>query len=41
MQRERYRVCSGFRTFIQGVAMQRPKEAGYNRPEVFAIDDWR
>jgi hypothetical protein len=31
----------GFRTFIQGVAMQRPNEAGYNRPEVFAIDDWR
>lgn len=38
-----YRIMlgRGFRTFIQGVAMQRPNEAGYNRSDVFAIDDWR
>ena len=32
---------AGFRTFRQGVAMQRGADAGYNRPEVFLIDDWR
>jgi hypothetical protein len=31
----------GFHTEMQGVAMQRPNEAGYNRPGVFVIDDWR
>jgi GNAT superfamily N-acetyltransferase len=31
----------GFRLFIQGVAMQRPNEPGYNRPDRFVIDDWR
>lgn len=31
----------GFRTFIQGVAMQRPDEPSYNRAETYAIDDWR
>lgn len=31
----------GYRAFLQGVAMQRPNEAGYNRPDVFALDDWR
>lgn len=31
----------GFRTFLQGVAMQRPNEAGYNRSDCFVIDDWR
>ena len=31
----------GFRAFFQGVAMQRPKEPGYNRPDCFVIDDWR
>jgi len=34
-------LARGFRTFIQGVAMQRPNEAGFNRPDVFVIDDWR
>ncbi|WP_082037840.1 GNAT family N-acetyltransferase [Flavihumibacter solisilvae] len=32
---------SGFRTQIQGVAMSRPNESGYNRPGVYLIDDWR
>lgn len=31
----------GFRTDFQGVAMHRPNEPGYSRPDVFAIDDWR
>lgn len=31
----------GFRTDYQGVAMQRANDAGYNRADVFAIDDWR
>jgi len=30
-----------FRTDLQGVAMQRPNEAGYNRPGAYLIDDWR
>jgi len=31
----------GYRTLLQGVALHRPNEAGYSRPEVFALDDWR
>ncbi|MGH7896710.1 MAG: GNAT family N-acetyltransferase [Candidatus Binatia bacterium] len=31
----------GFRTELVGVAMQSGNEPGPNRPEVFAIDDWR
>jgi len=40
---ESYRVMvsRGFRTVIQGVAMQKANEAGYNRPGVFVLDDWR
>jgi hypothetical protein len=40
---EAYRqmLARGFRTDIQGVVMSRPNEAGYNRPEVYLIDDWR
>ena len=34
-------LARGFRTDIQGVAMHRPDEPGYNRPEVYVIDDWR
>ncbi len=30
-----------FRTQTQGVAMHRPNEPGYNRPEIYVIDDWR
>jgi GNAT superfamily N-acetyltransferase len=30
----------GFKTLFQGVAMQRPNEPGYNRSDVFAMDDW-
>jgi predicted N-acetyltransferase YhbS len=37
----RYLVARGFRTIIQGVAMHRPNEPGYSRPDVWALDDWR
>ena len=32
---------AGFRSTVQGVAMQRDADPGYNRPDVFVIDDWR
>ena len=40
---EAYRglLAAGFRIESQGVAMQRPNEAGFNRPGVYVIDDWR
>jgi GNAT superfamily N-acetyltransferase len=44
LARERaYRMmrARGFRTVVQGVAMHRPNEPGYGRPDVLAIDDWR
>jgi GNAT superfamily N-acetyltransferase len=31
----------GFRPARYGLAMQRPNEPGYNRPGVYALDDWR
>lgn len=37
----RHLLARGFRTDLQGVAMSRPNEAGYNRPGVYLIDDWR
>jgi GNAT superfamily N-acetyltransferase len=37
----RHLLARGFRTEIQGVAMQRPNEPGFNRPDVYVIDDWR
>jgi GNAT superfamily N-acetyltransferase len=30
-----------FRPFLEGIAMLRPDEPGYNRPDCFVIDDWR
>jgi GNAT superfamily N-acetyltransferase len=40
---EAYRqmIARGFRIAFQGVAMQRPNEPGYNRPDVYVLDDWR
>jgi predicted N-acetyltransferase YhbS len=40
---EAYRqmLARGFRTDLLGVAMDKPNEAGYNRPGVYVIDDWR
>ncbi len=37
----RHMLQSGFRTNMCGIAMQRPNEAGYNRPGVYLISDWR
>lgn len=34
-------LAHGFRTTLQGIAMHRPNEPGYSRPDVFALDDWR
>jgi GNAT superfamily N-acetyltransferase len=40
---EAYRLLlgRGYRTWLQGVAMHRPNDAGYNRPGVYVVDDWR
>jgi hypothetical protein len=37
----RHMMAYGFRTDFQGVAMQRHNDPGYNRSEVYVIDDWR
>jgi GNAT superfamily N-acetyltransferase len=37
----RHLVARGFRTEIQGVAMHRQNDAGYCRPGLYIIDDWR
>lgn len=37
----RHMLERGYRVDRQGVAMHRGNDAGYNRPDVFAIDDWR
>lgn len=34
-------LARGFRTEVQGLAMDRPDEVGYNRPGAYLIDDWR
>ena len=34
-------AARGFRTQLQGVAMQRDDRSGFNRPDAFVIDDWR
>lgn len=31
----------GYQVTMQGVAMQRPHAAGFNRPDAYVIDDWR
>lgn len=38
-----YRIMlqRGFKSRAQGVAMQRPDQPGFNRPDAFVIDDWR
>ena len=37
----RLMIDLGFRTTMQGVAMHRPWIEAYDRPDVFALDDWR
>ena len=34
-------LAHGHQTFVHGVAMHRPNEAGYSRPDAFVLDDWR
>jgi hypothetical protein len=34
-------INRGYRTGLQGVAMHRPNESGYNRTDTYVIDDWR
>ncbi len=34
-------LARGFRADFLGLSMVRPNEAGYNRPDVYLIDDWR
>ena len=35
------RVAGGYRVTGQGVAMQRPHVAGFNRADAYVMDDWR
>ncbi|MGC2308563.1 MAG: hypothetical protein WA461_09170 [Nitrososphaeraceae archaeon] len=34
-------LSNGFRIDMLGIAMQKGYDAGYNRSEVYIIDDWR
>jgi GNAT superfamily N-acetyltransferase len=34
-------LSNGFRIDILGIAMQKGNDEGYNRPDVYIIDDWR
>jgi hypothetical protein len=34
-------LLKGFRSYMIGIIMQRNNESGYNRPDVYAIDDWQ
>ena len=41
-QRDYAKMLShGFHIDMLGVAMQRGNDMGYNRPDVYIIDDWR
>jgi GNAT superfamily N-acetyltransferase len=37
----RHLLNRGFRTQMQGVAMLKPAAGGYNREDVYIVDDWR
>ena len=41
MEAYRLMMAAGFRTALQGVAMHRPWIDIYDRPDVFALEDWR
>jgi hypothetical protein len=34
-------IAQGFRAVMNGVTMHRGGDAGYSRPDCFALDDWR
>jgi predicted N-acetyltransferase YhbS len=40
---EQYRatLAKGFKTQMLGVVMEKANQPGYNRPDVFIVDDWR
>jgi GNAT superfamily N-acetyltransferase len=40
-QAYRQLLARGFRIEMQGIAMERPNEAGYNTSDVYLLDDWR
>ena len=42
-RRDAYRMLGerGYRADLIGVAMHRPDEPGYHRPDALVIDDWR
>jgi GNAT superfamily N-acetyltransferase len=40
-QAYRHLVGAGFRTATSGVTMHRPNEPGYDREDVYLLDDWR
>ncbi len=42
-RRAAYRLLQarGYRADMNGIAMHRPDDPGYNRPDVFVLDDWR
>ena len=33
--------AAGYRPFLQGLAMHRERHPGYDREDVFVLDDWR
>lgn len=37
----RHLIGAGFRTDLPGVTMHRPNEPGYDRADVYLLDDWR
>lgn len=41
MEAYRLMIAAGFRSMLQGVAMHRPWIDLYDRPDVFALEDWR
>jgi GNAT superfamily N-acetyltransferase len=41
MEAYRLMIAAGFRTVMQGVAMHRPWIDIYDRPDIFALEDWR
>jgi predicted N-acetyltransferase YhbS len=42
-RRDAYRrlIARGYRAFLHGLSMHRPDEPGYNRPDVYVMDDLR
>jgi GNAT superfamily N-acetyltransferase len=41
MEAYRLMIAAGFRTTLQGVGMHRPWIDIYDRPDIFALEDWR